>query len=141
MSPAEGWLACSSTWCLSPMRTRCPCCRVTVSVPASRLTAPHGCTAVPQDAAGTVTFSVLLTDLDEANCTSTVEAAILAAIEDTAGPGTTTSVSFKPYRCMPLLCVAGFPASCSPRTACAPAVHDMHLDFPGKSYSRQLMQS
>eukprot|EP00891_Asterochloris_glomerata_P001198 jgi/Astpho2/1198/fgenesh1_pg.00022_%23_8_t len=53
---------------------------------------------VPQDAAGNVTFSVLLMDLDEANCTSTVEAAILAAIEDAAGTNTTTSVSFKPYR-------------------------------------------
>ncbi len=70
-----------------------------LSLPSDCL--PHDCTAVPQDAAGNVTFSVLLMDLDEANCTSTVEAAILAAIEDAAGTNTTTSVSFKPYRCGP----------------------------------------
>ena len=83
-------------------RTRCPWCRGTVLVSASHLTAPPDCIAVPQDAAGTVTFSVLLTDLDEAKCTSTVEAAILAAIEDAAGPDTTTSVSFKPFRWAPV---------------------------------------
>ena len=58
---------------------------------------------MPQDAAGSVTFSVLLTDLEEATCTATVEAAILAGIENAAGPDTTTSVSFKPYRWVPLL--------------------------------------